>query len=171
MTAPFRDPAHRVSRRAIAMWLAEAVFGYVLMVGAALLVASWFGGDEVSWLPGWLTANLGWLPVALGAVLAPFVVLEPFRRYAVHRWELRDDVVFARSGWINREWVFVPVSRIQTVDKKQGWLERLLGLGTLEIKTASYAGSSSIKGLEYAVAARLAEELAHRAHELRDDAT
>jgi membrane protein YdbS with pleckstrin-like domain len=67
--------------------------------------------------------------------------------------------------------VFVPVSRIQTVDRAQGWFERALRLSTLEIRTASHAGSSTIKGLDDRVAARLADDLARRAQELRDDAT
>ena len=89
----------------------------------------------------------------------------------MHRWEFSGDVVYARSGWLSREWVFVPVGRVQTVDKTQGWLERLLGLATLEVRTASYAGSTSIKGLDFTVAATLAEQIALRAQQLRDDAT
>ncbi|WP_235558271.1 PH domain-containing protein [Sphaerimonospora mesophila] len=167
---PLRDPAERVSRRAIVLWLIEALVGFVLLVGGAVLVANWIGGGwEI--VPDWLSGNAWMLPVAVGAVMLPFVVVEPLWRYAVHRWELSGDVVYARSGWLSREWVFVPVSRIQTVDKAQGWFERALGLATVEIRTASHAGSSTIKGLDYEVAARLAEELARRAQELRDDAT
>ncbi|GLW07760.1 membrane protein [Microtetraspora sp. NBRC 13810] len=171
MSVPLRDPVNRVSRRAITLWLLEALFGFALLVGGSMLAAVWIDGSGWSWVPGWLSDNVWWLPVAVGVLMAPFVVIEPFWRYAVHRWELSSDVVYARSGWISREWVFVPVSRIQTVDKAQGWFERLLGLATVEIRTASYAGSSTIKGLDYTVAARLSESLAHRAEELRDDAT
>ncbi|GGK72899.1 membrane protein [Sphaerisporangium melleum] len=171
MTAPLRDPANRVSRRAITLWLLEALVGYVLLVGGAALVASWVDGSGWTWLPAWVLGHIWWLPIVLGVVMLPFIVLEPLWRYAVHRWELSGDVVYARSGWFSREWVFVPVSRIQTVDKEQGWFERLLGLATVQIRTASYAGSSSIQGLDFDVAARLAADLAHRAHELRDDAT
>ncbi|MCW2881365.1 MAG: hypothetical protein JWQ95_5465 [Sphaerisporangium sp.] len=171
MTAPLRDPAHRVSRRAITLWLTEALFGFLLLVGGSALVASWIAASGWSWVPTWISDHIWWLPVVIAVVELPFVVIEPLWRYAVHRWELSGDVVYARSGWFSRQWVFVPVSRIQTVDKEQGWFERLLGLATVEIRTASYAGSSSIKGLDAGVAARLAEDLAHRAHQLRDDAT
>ncbi|RJL34267.1 PH domain-containing protein [Bailinhaonella thermotolerans] len=166
-----REPAHRLSKRAVAQWAVESVIGFVLVVGGTAIAASWIDSSRFSWLPDWLVEHVWWVPIAVGAVLLPFVVIEPVWRYAVHRWELTEDVVYARSGWFSREWVFVPVSRIQTVDKTQGWLERALGLSTLEIRTASHAGSSSIKGLDYDVAARLAEDLAVRAHELRDDAT
>ncbi|MFC7649574.1 PH domain-containing protein [Streptosporangium lutulentum] len=166
-----RDPANPVSRKAIALWLLEALFWAVLLVGGSYFLAGWIDGDRWSWLPGWAVDNIRWLPVLVAVLLAPGTIIEPFWRYAVHRWELSEDVVYARSGWISREWVFVPVSRIQTVDKAQGWIERMLGLATVEIRTASHAGSSTIKGLDYKVAAGLAEGLARRAEELRDDAT
>jgi membrane protein YdbS with pleckstrin-like domain len=168
---PLRDPANPVSRRAITMWVLQAVVTSVFAVAFAFLAATWVGSTGWSWVPPWLSERSWPLPVAVGLLMLPFVVVEPLWRYAVHRWELSGDVLYSRSGWLSREWVFVPVSRIQTVDKAQGWFERLLGLATLEIRTASYAGSSTIKGLDYEVAAHLAEDLARRAQELRDDAT
>ncbi|MER6946253.1 PH domain-containing protein [Nonomuraea sp. NPDC000554] len=170
-TGPLRDPAHRVSPKAVRLWLLESAIAFVLLVGGAVLVGVWVGGSGWPWVPQWLADHPWSLPVIVGALATPFLAAEPFVRYAVHRWELSGDVVYARSGFLTREWVFVPVSRIQTVDKAQGWMERLLGLATLEIRTASHAGSSTIKGLDYQVAAGLAEQLAHRAEALRDDAT
>ncbi|MBP2707048.1 PH domain-containing protein [Microbispora sp. RL4-1S] len=166
-----RDPALRVSRRAVVLWLIEAITGFVLLVGAAAGVALWVDGADWPGAAGWLSHHAWTLPAAVGAVLLPFVVVEPPLRYAVHRWELSGDVLYARSGWLSREWVFVPVSRIQTVDTAQGWYERVLRLATLRVRTASHAGSSTIIGLDDHVAGRLAEELARRAEQLRDDAT
>ncbi|MEU4835478.1 PH domain-containing protein [Streptosporangium sp. NPDC023615] len=166
-----RDPANPVSRKAIVMWLLEGLFWSVLLAVGSFFLARWIDEDRWSWLPVWVLDNIWWLPGIILVLLIPGMIVEPFWRYAVHRWELSEDVVYARSGWISREWVFVPVSRIQTVDKAQGWIERMLGLATVEIRTASHAGSSTIKGLEYEVAAELAEGLARRAEELRDDAT
>ncbi|GAA1742999.1 PH domain-containing protein [Nonomuraea bangladeshensis] len=166
---PLRDPANRVSPKAVRLWLLQSLVAFVLMLGGSLLVARLVGGW--GWLPDWLSEHSWLLPVAVVVLGLPFLAAEPFVRYAVHRWELSGDVVYARSGFLAREWVFVPVSRIQTVDKGQGWFERMLGLATLEIRTASHAGSSTIQGLEYGVAAGLAEQLARRAEVLRDDAT
>ncbi|MBG0830789.1 PH domain-containing protein [Planomonospora sp. ID67723] len=166
-----RDPAHPVSRRAITLWLLEGAIWSVVLTAGSYFMAGWIGGARWSWLPGWVPDNIGLLPWVLGAFFAVLTVTESLWRYATHRWELTGDVVYARSGWISRDWVFVPVSRIQTVDKAQGWMERMLGLATVEIRTASHAGSSTIKGLDYRVAAGLADELARRAEELRDDAT
>ncbi|MEV0158596.1 PH domain-containing protein [Nonomuraea fuscirosea] len=166
---PLRDPANRVSPKAVRLWLLESLIAFVFFAGISLLLSRWAGGW--SWVPAWFARDPWLLPAAVVVATLPFLAAEPFVRYAVHRWELSGDVVYARSGFLTREWVFVPVSRIQTVDKGQGWFERMLGLATLEIRTASHAGSSTIKGLDYRVAAGLAEELAHRAEQLRDDAT
>ena len=170
-SGPLRDPANHVSPKARWLWLLEALIAFVLFVVGSLMVARWVAPSGWSWVPDWWAARPWLLPVAVIVLTAPFLVAEPFVRYSVHRWELSGDVVYARQGYLTREWVFVPVSRIQTVDKGQGWLERMLGLATLEIRTASHAGSSTIKGLDYHVAAGLAEELARRAEQLKDDAT
>lgn len=169
--AALREPAHQVSPKAVRLWLLESLIGFVFLVGGSYLLAMWIGPSGWSWVPQWFADNWWLLPAVVALLSLPSLVAEPFVRYAVHRWELSGDVVYARSGFLTREWVFVPVSRIQTVDKAQGWLERLFGLATLEVRTASHAGSSTIKGLDYRVAAGLAEQLARRAEELRDDAT
>ncbi|GAA3082081.1 PH domain-containing protein [Streptosporangium carneum] len=168
---PLRAPANPVSRKAVALWMLEQLFWAVVLIGGSVLLTRWIDGDRWSWLPDWALDHIWWLPVLTVVLVLPAALVEPFWRYAVHRWEFSGDVVYARSGWISREWAFVPVSRIQTVDKAQGWFERILGLATVEIRTASHAGSSTIKGLDYDVAAALAEGLARRAEELRDDAT
>jgi membrane protein YdbS with pleckstrin-like domain len=115
--------------------------------------------------------HIGCLPAAVAVAGLVIVAVVPIWRYRVHRWEVGSDVVYTRTGWFNRHWQLVPVSRIQTVDTEQNWIERLLGLATMHIRTASHAGSSKVAGLPADTATRLAADLAHRAHDLRDDAT
>jgi len=170
-----RPPAHRVARRAMAHWAIESALLWGLASGlawgAAAFVDEWDGRRRWDGLLGWLGERVWWLPVAVAAAGVLMTAVTPVWRYRVHRWEVSADVVYTRTGWFSREWLLVPVSRIQTVDTEQGWIERLLGLATIEINTASHAGSSEVAGLPADVAARLAEQLAHRAHDLRDDAT
>jgi membrane protein YdbS with pleckstrin-like domain len=166
-----RPPEHRVSPRAIAHWAIEALLLWGLAFGLAWGVAAWFEGSGWTALPRWLETGIGLLPVLTAVAGLLMVLVAPVWRFRVHRWEVSADVVYTRTGWFSREWLLVPVSRIQTVDTKQGWIERLLGLATIEVNTASHTGSSEVSGLPVDVATRLAEELAHRAHDLRDDAT
>jgi membrane protein YdbS with pleckstrin-like domain len=169
--ARLRPPAHRVARRVIAQWTLE-----YLIVTVIALVPAWVVGAIVKWsdwsfLPSVVVHRIGWLPAAVAVAGLVIVAVVPIWRYRVHRWEVGSDVVYTRTGWFNRHWQLVPVSRIQTVDTEQNWIERLLGLATMHIRTASHAGSSKVAGLPADTATRLAADLAHRAHDLRDDAT
>ncbi|MFA1545672.1 PH domain-containing protein [Actinomadura chokoriensis] len=166
-----RPPLHRVSPRAIAHWMIEYLLLWGLASGLSLGVAAWIGDSDWDVLPGWVSGRVGWLPYIIGAAGLLMVTVAPIWRYRVHRWEVSADVVYTRTGWFSREWLLVPVGRIQTVDSKQGWIERILGLATIEVNTASHTGSSEVSGLPVEVATRLAKDLAHRAHDLRDDAT
>jgi membrane protein YdbS with pleckstrin-like domain len=152
-------------------WGIEYLLGWGVMFAVAWGAAAWIEETKWSVLPSAATARIWWLPVVVGAFGVVSVLVAPVWRYQVHRWEADFDVVYTRTGWFSRHWLLVPVSRIQTVDTEQGWIERVLRLATLRIATASHAGSSKLAGLPVDVATTLAEELAKRAHDLRDDAT
>lgn len=138
----------------------------LLLVGGLLL--TWWNPE---FLPDAASRWRWILPGVLGLVGLVFVVIEPWWRYRVHRWEITDGVVFTRAGWLSREWRMVPVSRIQSVDTQRGVLQRMFGLATLVVQTASHAGSSQIVGLPAAVAVELSFDLARQANLLEDDAT
>ncbi len=170
-TARLRPPLRRVSARAIGVWTVRLLFSSVFTL--LFLSALAWGASTLpwAWIPGWARENAWLLPSAYTVYALLKVAIVPSWRYRVHRWEVADDVVYTRKGWISRSWQLVPVSRLQTVDHTQGWLERVFGVATLEVQTASYAGSSTIEGLDAREAARLSEELAVHAGTLRDDAT
>lgn len=171
MSTRLRPPQHRVSPRAIPMWTLQSAVGNVVIV-AVLGVAAW--GTMVidwSWIPEWARDHAWWVPVVFAVFGVADTVVVPRVRYRVHRWEVTEDVIYTRKGWIGREWQLVPISRIQTVDHNQGWLERVFRVATLEVQTASHAGSSTIEGLDVDQAREISEDLAVRAGDLRDDAT
>lgn len=171
MSARLRPPENLVSPRAIPLWTLRNIVGAVvklLVVGIAVFLLATF---RPSLAPDWLLDNVWWIVGAYALYVIAKAILVPQVRYRVHRWEITADTVYTRGGWLNVQWQLVPVSRIQTVDHTQDWLERVFGLATLEVQTASHAGSSSIVGLEAIDAQRISEDLAARAGELRDDAT
>ncbi|MBB5431772.1 PH domain-containing protein [Nocardiopsis composta] len=166
-----RPPEHRVSPRAVSVWTVESVIAHAVVT--ALLAGLAWGAAAAgwSWIPDW-AVSYGWVvPVGYALFGAVETAAVPRVRYRVHRWEVTADVIYTRTGWIGREWQLVPVSRIQTVDHTQGWVERMFKVATLEVQTASHAGSSTIEGLDAEQARAISEELAMRAGELRDDAT
>ncbi len=166
-----RPPLRRVSGRAIGVWTLRLLFASVvllLLLSAAAWAVSSLGW---TWIPPWARDNAWLLPAVYALYALVRVAVVPSWRYRVHRWEVAGDVIYTRAGWVSRSWQLVPVNRLQTVDHTQGWLERVFGVATLEVQTASYAGSSTIEGLDAEEARLLSEELAVRAGALRDDAT
>ncbi len=147
------------------------LIGVALVLALVSVVAVVLGNLQLSWIPGWLRENSRVLPIAYGVYGLVKVAVVPSWRYRVHRWEVGEDVIYTRAGWIARTWQLVPVNRIQTVDHTQAVLERVFDVATLRVQTASFAGSSTIEGMDADEARVLSEELAARAATLRDDAT
>lgn len=157
--ALLRHPSERVSPRARLRWLLGAVGNGVFWVVAVSLLAQW--RDEI---PGWAV-----VPVAV--LVAVHAAVVPQWRYLVHRWEVTETAVYTQTGWWTRERRVAPMSRIQTVDHHEAALDRLFGLATVTVTTASAAGSLSIAGLDAGVARRLVADLTRKADAVEGDAT
>lgn len=126
------------------------------MLGPLVLLA----GSTVFLGPWMLVATAAWaLATAAALVVVPRV------RWAIHRWEATDTAVYSRSGLFWEEWRAAPLSRVQTVDKTRGPLERQFGLATVVVTTASSKGAVRISALDAAVA----EEMVHRLTLLAED--
>ncbi len=157
-----RRPRERIEKRAIAWWMLRALVLWGWPVAVLLLPAIVWQATRV-----WLTVPI----IAAGVVLLAKLTIEPWYRYMTHRWEITDHATFASSGWLVREWRVSPSTRIQTVDAVRGPLERLLGLSTLRITTASSAGAVTIAGLDRTTADIAVAQLAAVAETTQGDAT
>lgn len=157
-----RPPSNRVERRAVRYWLANELLSsavFAVILGACAL---------------FIEPARGWLLLALGiamVLLLPYSIVVPFWRYRVHRWEVTDDAVYTRTGWLWQEWRIAPMSRIQTVDTQRGPLEQRFQLSSVTVTTASAAGPIKIVGLDRQVAEDLAERLTEATQANRGDAT
>jgi len=149
---PGADAPRRLDPRIVILWRLSLLPSIVLPVTVlAALVA------PLVPLPGWAVA----LPLAvlLGSVVGPL----QSRRWRGWSWRLTDTAVELRSGVITRRHVVVPHFRVQQIDVLEGPLERLLGLATLTVTTASAAGSVSLPGLPAEAAPTVRAELLARA--------
>ncbi|GAA1137970.1 PH domain-containing protein [Ornithinicoccus hortensis] len=158
-----RDPEHRVSTRAVAYWTTESLIGQVIFL-AILTGVYLFALPERWW---WATAIL----VVAAVVALVDILVKPRYRYAVHRWEVTPTAVYTRTGWVTREQRIAPLSRVQTVDSKQGPLMRMFKIASITVTTASAAGPISIVGLDKDVAERLVAELTEITGSIEGDAT
>jgi membrane protein YdbS with pleckstrin-like domain len=156
-----------VSRGAVGLWVTEGIIGAVVLgIGAAafLVFVPASVGGPVPFLR-WAVPIL----VVVDAVVA--IGIRPRLRYRVHRWEVTDEAVHTLTGWLSRTWTLVPISRIQTVDVTRGVMQQLFGLASVAVLTASSEGTVRVPHLEADVARRVAEDLAQRAAQVRDQAT
>lgn len=147
------------------MWLVEGAVVWVVLLVLEVLAAAldWLGAPPAFVWP---------LVIAVTAVAAcAHVILMPMIRYRIHRWETTAEAVYTRSGWLDIEWRIAPISRIQTVDTKRDPLERLFGLASVTVTTASAAGPVRIKGLDAEVATALADQLTATTAASEGDAT
>jgi uncharacterized protein len=164
---PVREPAWPLSRSAIGYWVNEGAITSLFLglgVGAFLV----FVPDE----DGTPLPLLRWLvPIAVALYAVVAIGVRPWIRHRVHRWEVTDDAVYTVTGWLTRTWTLVPISRIQTVDVTRGLLQQAFGLASVAVLTASSQGTVRVPHLETDIAQRVADDLAHRAEQVRDQAT
>jgi hypothetical protein len=146
-----RPPRHRVHPRAVSWWTLRALGGVAVVLVPQLVALTVLGDGRLALSSG-VTALLG----------AGYVVVMPRWRYRVHRWEADEQAVHALAGWLRMEWRVAPISRIQTIDTERAPLQRLFGLATVTVTTASASGAVRIEGLDAGAAA----ELAHRLTEI-----
>jgi uncharacterized membrane protein YdbT with pleckstrin-like domain len=76
--------------------------------------------------------------------LAPIAFLPYLFRYQTLRYRFDDDGVHASWGILFRREVSLTYARIQDIHLRRGLLERWLGLGSVQIQTASGAGSAEL---------------------------
>ena len=142
-TPVLRAPTHQVSERAIPFWTVSALLGDALLVLGAVI--AWV---VIPGVPGWV----GILVLLLAVAAVVHVLVMPRIRFRVHRWEVTDTAVHTRAGWIGRESRIAPISRVQTVDSRQGAVQRMFGLASITVTTASAAGPITIDCLDQHVA-------------------
>lgn len=145
-----RPPAEFVSSRARTMWGVQGVvLTVVLLVGGAVV---WYFLDPTT---TWKLAGT----IVVAAVFVVTVLVAPLLRYRIHRWEVTADAVYTQRGLLTIEQRIAPISRVQTVDTERGVLERLFGLSSVTVTTASAKGELRIEGLDAAVADRVVHDL------------
>lgn len=156
-----REPTRLVSPRAKQQWRVQLLMAAIVPASGALAAWLWPGGDT------WPVLAAGAVAVLL--IACAFVV--PQVRYRIHRWEVADDAIATRRGLLRIEDRIAPLSRVQTIDSRQSFLQRLFRVRSLVVTTASAAGPIMIDGLDAEEAQRLVAELTAITARERGDAT
>ncbi|WP_165403784.1 PH domain-containing protein [Egicoccus halophilus] len=124
-----------------------------------------------------LLGRWGWaITAAAVALFVAWVAWWPRAQFRRWHWRLTDLAIELRHGVVVHRHQAVPYFRIQQIDVAQGPLDRLLGLATLQVTTASASGSAALPGIPAADApdvridllARAAAAVGEHEGELRD---
>ncbi|MFD9683753.1 PH domain-containing protein [Rhodococcus sp. NPDC059969] len=167
MTAPqpltMADPLWRPSTKAPRLWAITASLFWVPVIVAEIVCAVLIPG-----IPSWVVGTVFAVTVLFAAT---YILMVPAWRYRVHRWEISDTAVYTRTGWFTQERRIAPISRVQTVDTERGPIDRMLGLATVTVTTASSAGAVKISALDQEIADRAVAQLTEIAGTNVGDAT
>lgn len=123
---------------------------FIPMVVVALVFAIIFTA-EVPWL------HAIWVALVIFAAVIIVITLRQAR--AIGYAEREDDLLI-RRGIMFRKATVVPYGRLQFVDVDAGPIDRMFGLATVKLHTASAATDATIPGLPRAEADRLRDSLA-----------
>ncbi|MCX7620129.1 MAG: PH domain-containing protein [Acidimicrobiales bacterium] len=103
------------------------------IIGLWVMNQNWWGFTKVI-AALFILASLGYL-------------LERYIRWASTYFVLTTDRVIWRSGVVSKRGIEIPLERINTVFFQQRIFERLLGLGDLEIESASKDGAQRFEDI------------------------
>ena len=107
------------------------VIGMIVGVWAAVAIDNDFIKIVVAL---WVVINLGWFLVR-------------FVQWISTHFVLTSDRVISREGVLSKRGIEIPLERINTVFFEQGIFERMLGLGDLEIESASKDGAQRFEDI------------------------
>lgn len=142
-----------ITARTISASITAVIFLAITMVPLALLLTGVWGG-----YPAWLA----WAAPTVVVVIAVWeLILIPRQVRAIGYAERNEDLLI-KGGILFRRVMVVPYGRMQYVDVTMGPLERMLGLSTIHLHTASPGTNAVINGLPAAEAGRLREQLSAR---------
>lgn len=147
--APPTEQWRRISPQYTRLQWLSALVTFVVVVGAAVVALA-------------LTTLLWWL---IALVVAVGVVLLAIRCWIVPRQQrswgfaLREDDLYITHGVMFRELTAVPYGRMQLVEVNAGPFERMFGIATVKLVTASPGTDATIVGLPPREAAELRDQL------------
>ncbi len=163
-----REPINQVSPRAVAFWRVSAALSggieAAFLIGA---IASTYFIDGLENVRPWVILIA---VVLLAGIIARLIWMPPLR-FRIHRWEISETAIHTRSGWITREERIAPLSRVQTVDSRQGAVMRRFKLSTITVTTASAAGPIEIACLDEELARQVVADLTEYVGKTDGDAT
>ena len=95
--------------------------------------------------------RLYFLQAAATLILFPFAFLPLYFKYRTLKYTFDDEGISASWGFLFKREIFLTYRRIQDIHVSRNLIERWLGIGKVEIQTASGSSSAelSLEGMEH----------------------
>ena len=146
------EPTQKLPGQARLLFAVRSLTWAVPLVLVAFTAASALDDDGAA---GWASVAIR---VAAVAIAVGGLVLEPQLRWRNWRYELRDEEIDLRRGFLTITRTLIPTIRVQHVDTQRTWLADQLGLRSVAIHTAG--GSHRIPALRPDEAAAIRDRIA-----------
>nr|WP_318540338.1 PH domain-containing protein [Terribacillus saccharophilus] len=163
MHTQVKEPQHKLSKESLRVGLiGDVIFDVVVLLIFAVL----FGLDFIFEWPAWI----GTVLIILLIISVPLLIIGYLGTVINHRnwrYDIDEEYVQLRQGaWFQKDQL-IPVTKIQSVETKQGPLLRRYKLREVEIETM--AGEYSIPGLPEKEAYALRDQIAAYAKAKEED--
>lgn len=155
MEAATPEPTQRLPGQARLLFFSRSLGWAVPLLFLALVAAAAL--DDAG-APSWTAIAVR---VAGAALAVAGLIAEPQLRWLNWRYELRDEEIDLRRGFLVITRTLVPTIRVQHVDTERTWLSDRLGLRSVVVHTAG--GSHRIPALPPAEAAAIRDRIAQLA--------
>lgn len=154
---PLIEPQTLISPSITFVWLFSRLFKLILLSVPISALSAPFLISIFNWKITIVALVLYWLY----AITLTFIW--PFFEYRYFRYDVREYDICIQEGVLFRRITTIPLHRIQHVDTHQGPIERMLGVSSLLLYTASgvYA-DGIIYGLDNTIAQKLRDDLSKR---------
>ncbi|MGG5174773.1 PH domain-containing protein [Pseudarthrobacter sp. J1763] len=139
--------------RILGLAISSLIFLAILSAPLLLVQLGWW-----QWPPLWVAVTVP----AVYLVLCVWRILLIPRQVRAIGYAERDDDLLIRQGIFFQRTMVVPYGRMQYVDVSVGPIDRVLGLCTVKLHTASASTNAHIPGLPTSEGARLREQLSAR---------
>src|SRR5262249_11983722 len=103
-----------------------------------LLLVSGLGSYLAALISGQSWRLYGWIALGVvGGALVVWLTVVPLLRWRTTHFVLTTRRVLVRGGILSRSGIDIPISRINSVQFRHSFIDRMLGSGTLIIESAS----------------------------------
>ncbi len=106
------------------------VLAFLVIVGLCAFLAAVVAGQPWGFY-GWIALSV------LGGAGVVWLTVVPLLRWRTTHFVLTTRRVLVREGILSRSGIDIPISRINSVQFRHSFIERILGCGTLIIESAS----------------------------------